>query len=256
MSEPRRLLDEGGSELERSLLRSARDDAPAPNARRKTMVALALAGGVGVTATTATSTAATALGTTGTTALLKWIGMGVIAGLVTVGAVAVVPAQRGETQALVASKGNAAKAASLEAQTASAVAAAASTAVEAPAPSAAEVAAPVAEAVPSATAAPHASAKAVEKPSLADEVASLDAAREALGSGNAGGALRALDDHDRRFAGGALGPEALVLRIQALVQRGDRASASRLGEAYLAAHPRSPHANRVRSLLGTADPAP
>jgi TolA-binding protein len=105
---------------------------------------------------------------------------------------------------------------------------------------------------------PPAAAPVLAKPaptSLTDEVAALDGAREALGGGDPGRALRALDDHDRRFPRGALGPEATVLRVEALAQRGDRAAATRLGAAFLAAHPRSPHAARLRTLLGIPAPS-
>jgi outer membrane protein assembly factor BamD (BamD/ComL family) len=84
---------------------------------------------------------------------------------------------------------------------------------------------------------------------LSDEVVALDAARQALAAGDAAGALRAVDDHDRRFPGGALSPEATVVRIEALAARGDRAAAARLATEFLRSHPASPHAKRLRSLL-------
>jgi hypothetical protein len=73
--------------------------------------------------------------------------------------------------------------------------------------------------------APSADASRVRTPSpassaLADEIAALDGAREALASGDAPRALRALDAHDRAFPRGALSPEATVLRIEALARRG------------------------------------
>src|SRR5262249_30266843 len=70
-------------------------------------------------------------------------------------------------------------------------------------------------------------------PPLTDEVASLDTARQALAAGDASRALRALDDYDRKSHGGVLGPESTVIRIEALALRGDRASATRLGKAFL-----------------------
>jgi hypothetical protein len=240
MSEPRRLLEEGGSEVELALLRSARHDAPSAGARRRTLVALGLAGSVGATVTTTTAAS------TATTALLKWIGVGVLGGMVTVGTVAVVQPGVANERAQVASKGFAPEA------TRKAAVARQITTAEAPPQPAAPPADEAPSARPSAAPAdpPHASAK----PSLADEVAALDVAREALAAGDAGRTLRALDQHDQRFPGGMLGPEAMVLRIEALILRGDRASAARLGEAFLAAHPRSPHASRLRSLIGS--PAP
>lgn len=87
---------------------------------------------------------------------------------------------------------------------------------------------------------------------LTEEIALLDRAREAIARGSASSALAALDEHDRSFPGAALGPEATVLRVEALSLRGDRAAAARLGRAFLAAHPESPHASRLRSILGAS----
>jgi TolA-binding protein len=251
MSEPRRLLEEGGDDLAVSLLRSARHDAPSPRARKETLAALGLGAGAAVTAAAATSTAAsaaTAAKSGATAALLKWIGVGVVGGLVTVTTVAVVQSPPPEpAPAVLAPTGTRA--------IASPARSAEPRPVEVtPAPSAE----PVASAAPEAQkpARPPVSAdkpEASAKPTLADEVASLDAARSALASGNASAALRALDDHDRRFPGGALGPEGTVLRIEALAQRGDRGSAAALARAFLAAHPRSPHAARIRSVALPAE---
>ena len=259
MSEPQRLLDEGGDDLSLSLLRSARGDGPSPHARRKTMVALGLAGGVGagVTAATATGAASTMAKSSATAALAKWIGMGVIGGIVTVGTVEVV--QTKSTPAVTQGAAiNAGPVAKTKPAKGLAPAAVNDAPTAEPAPIEAEVPPPAVEepaAKPSAAPveAPRATARPADKPTLADEVAALDAARVALSSGNAAAALRALDDHDRRFPGGVLGMEATVLRIEALVARGDRASASRLGRTFLDAHPRSPHASRVRTLIGATD---
>jgi hypothetical protein len=252
MSEPRRLLEEGGSELERALLRSAYDDAPSPEGRRRTLIALGLVGGATVTTTAATATAsATLLKSSASLVMLKWLGAGVLGGLATVGALAAVEAVRTppDPPAMVAAKGHAPEA---ERRVATVAAAARETAAppaaipaDDPKPEPVRVAAKASASAPP----DHAGA-----PSLADEVASLDAARTALAGGDASGALRALDDHDRRFPGGALGPESTVLRVEALARRGDRAAAARLGKAYLDAHPRSPYASRIRSLIGAPPP--
>ena len=47
-----------------------------------------------------------------------------------------------------------------------------------------------------------------------------------------------------------MGPEASVLRIEALVAARDLDAAKREGEAFLRANPSSPYAPRVESLLG------
>jgi hypothetical protein len=87
---------------------------------------------------------------------------------------------------------------------------------------------------------------------LGEEVSALDRARRALAGGDAAGALRQLDDFEARFPRGALGEEAEALRIESLLAENDRAAAARVGARFLAAHPNSPHAERVRSLLARA----
>jgi hypothetical protein len=247
MSEPRRLLEEGGSELERALLRSAHDDAPSPEGRHRTLMALGLAAGAGaaVTTTAATATGSTVLLKSGAAVMtLKWIGVGVLGGLATVGALAAVDAARAPSNppAMVVATGHAPEAPVVAARPVP-------PAAREPEAPAAPIPADEAKTEP-ARAPAKASASAPLHEGLAGEVASLDAARNLLAGGDASGALRALDDHDRRFPGGVLGPESTMLRIEALAHRGDRAAAARLGEAYLDAHPRSPYASRIRSLLG------
>jgi outer membrane protein assembly factor BamD (BamD/ComL family) len=63
-------------------------------------------------------------------------------------------------------------------------------------------------------------------------------------------ALDALDSYDRTFPSGTLAPEAAVLRVQALLARGDRAAAIALTDAFLRAHPASPYAAKMRALVG------
>jgi TolA-binding protein len=87
-------------------------------------------------------------------------------------------------------------------------------------------------------------------PDLAAEMASLDAARVALRTKQTELALRALDDYARAFPRGALAPEAMVLRIDALTARGDRGDAAALRKVFLEAFPKSPHSPRVRAALG------
>ena len=94
-----------------------------------------------------------------------------------------------------------------------------------------------------------------EAPNLAREIELVQGARAALARGDASEALRMLDVHDHEFPSGTLGPEARVLRIEALVRAGgDRnvARANALGDAFLAEHPSGPQARRVRTVLGRA----
>jgi TolA-binding protein len=89
-------------------------------------------------------------------------------------------------------------------------------------------------------------------PALGEQVSAIDRARRTLGDGDAAGALRELDDYESRFPRGALGEEAEALRVEALLAEGDRAAAAKVGARFLAAHPASPHAARVRALLAQA----
>jgi TolA-binding protein len=88
------------------------------------------------------------------------------------------------------------------------------------------------------------------RPSLGEELGAIDRARSALASGNTAEATRALDAYDATFPDGALADEAEVLRIDLLVRKGDRAGARSAARSFLAAHPQSPHAARLRDLLG------
>jgi len=81
------------------------------------------------------------------------------------------------------------------------------------------------------------------------EVASLDRARAALAAGDARTALARISAHDASFPGGALQPEAVVLRVRALNLLGDRVQAASVANRFLAAHPDSAQAARLRSLV-------
>ncbi len=266
MSEPRRFLNDGGG-LEQSLLRSARDDRPSPAARRRTLAALGLGASVLGASATATAAASPAVKAAASLGLLKWIGVGIAGGVLVVGAAEVVhsvssPPSTTITSAAIDDHARASSATprgparGLGAVPVDTSKELVSPVIEAPPLVAAPAAA--ASSIAAATDAPRARSLSPSPASsaLADEIAALDGAREALASGDSSRALRALDARDRAFPRGALGPEATVLRIEALALRGDRAAATRLAEAFLAASPRSPHASAIRTLLGLAAPEP
>ncbi len=85
--------------------------------------------------------------------------------------------------------------------------------------------------------------------SLSSEVALLDSARAALAAHDPAGALDAVARYDRAFPGGVFVPEARILRIQALLQAGDRARAQALAGELLRADPNGPYAKRVREMI-------
>jgi len=85
---------------------------------------------------------------------------------------------------------------------------------------------------------------------LTQELSVVDGARSALQQNQPSLALRRLNDYDRRFPKGKLRSEATMLRIEALVAKGDQASAARIGKAVLKASPKGPYSRRIRSLIG------
>jgi len=88
--------------------------------------------------------------------------------------------------------------------------------------------------------------------SFDDELALVEAARTSLATGDAAGCLSQLDEYDRRVRAGVFEREVAVMRIEALLARGEAARARALGEAFLTRSPDSPYANRVRSLVTKA----
>ena len=65
-------------------------------------------------------------------------------------------------------------------------------------------------------------------------------------------ALQALDEHARRFPHGVLAEERAAGRVFALCELGRIDEAKTAQGAFLAAHPSSPEADRVRKACGGA----
>jgi TolA-binding protein len=84
---------------------------------------------------------------------------------------------------------------------------------------------------------------------LTREVEALKGARSALAHGDVANALHELSAYDRDFPAGALRIEAAALRIEALLDAGQRARAETLASSFLQNYPASPLATRVRALL-------
>jgi hypothetical protein len=85
--------------------------------------------------------------------------------------------------------------------------------------------------------------------SIAEEVKTIDRARQALAAGRARDALNQANTYIARWPSGALAIEALILRVEAELAAGDRASAERDARALIAAHPGSRYASRVGALF-------
>jgi outer membrane protein assembly factor BamD (BamD/ComL family) len=83
----------------------------------------------------------------------------------------------------------------------------------------------------------------------------VDEARKQLGSGKPQAALSTLNRYHHEYPKGALGQEAMLLRIEALAQMGDRSAARTLATRFLNSQPSSPHRKRIESLVGKIDVA-
>jgi hypothetical protein len=88
---------------------------------------------------------------------------------------------------------------------------------------------------------------------LGEEVASLYEIKRSIDVHDPARALELLDGHRQRFSRGRLKMEADVLRVQALLNTGDRLAAAALGRALVDSSPNGPLAARVRSLLSSYD---
>jgi hypothetical protein len=108
-------------------------------------------------------------------------------------------------------------------------------------------------ATPAETVEPTAADDSAATPALADEISRLDTVRKLLAANRAKPALAALRNYDREHPSGALRQEATLLRIEALHRAGDRERARTLAERFLAEHPDSPHAPRIRALTIEGD---
>jgi hypothetical protein len=85
--------------------------------------------------------------------------------------------------------------------------------------------------------------------SLSAEIRMLDLARSAVEAHDLPAAQRALDSYRRRFPHGHLDPEATVLRLAVLVQQGKRTAAQSLAAQLLASESYKTYESRIRSLL-------
>ncbi len=84
---------------------------------------------------------------------------------------------------------------------------------------------------------------------LSEELNALDGVRALLSRGDAAGALSHLDTYNKTFPKGRLQLEAEVLRIDALMKSGQTDLAKKRAQVFLSRHPNSVLASRVRALL-------
>jgi TolA-binding protein len=286
MKDPDRLVHRASDGLMRSMLSAAREEAPHSSAKQRTILAFAagaavlgtagaagangaaLAGGAGVAkagggaalvsagAGAAAGTVGSAVvagsgattGITGTTALLvaKWLGIGVMSGVLTAGTANELarPSRDPAAETRAAISGD---------ETPRAVAAPAPLVERRPAErEVPQAAAP--DSPPVRRFEPSPPPQIDDSRALAREVSSIDGAREALRTKDPDRALAELSRYERAFPSGSLAPEALYLQLEALLQRGDQFRARAVAEKLLRAHPKSPQAARARAVLARSNP--
>jgi TolA-binding protein len=217
------------TDLERRLLKSWANERPTPAALAHTLGALGLATGAGVGLGAGASVAPKAIAA-GWLAMAKW----------TVGAAVVVAVAGGGAYAV------------LHHDKPSTTPQAPSTAITAVAPVAVTPRSePTTIELPS-TPQPTPRVVTATPPagSISLQIAAVDRARSALDSGEPSRARHLVDSYEAEYPSGTFTQEAEVVRIDALVREGNRAEAERVGKRFLAAYPKSPHASRVRALLG------
>jgi hypothetical protein len=227
-----RPLAKTGSDVERLLLAAGADERPDTEAVRKAASVLGL---VPRAALVAATLGVTVRATTRWTSVVAWGSLS----LVGVAGIALVAHADRSTPAV-------------------AVAAVATPTWRPPPGPPAEVPLPatptLAEAAPSPPSEAHALAHRVAGSSaqadgLREQSEALDRVRALLAVGDAERALVRLGEYDRRYAGGPLREEAMLLRIESLVRRGDRDTAAGLARRFLKVYPSSVHVERVAVLL-------
>jgi hypothetical protein len=242
------LLDDDLGDFERELLEAGAREAPSAGLHEATLAAM------GVTDGPRSGGQSGAKGGGSPSPRLRWIAAGIVVGVVLLGAAAAIFVRPSRPAATPSEP-------SAEQEAPSRAASATERAAPVPAPV-------IADAVPSASDVPPVAASASSpavsgaKPrpaaappasgesSLADEVRALEVARRAIADGRSPDALRALDDYRRSFPHGMMQQESTLLRIEALARGGNMTAARSLADQFLAGHPTSPHAQRVRRLVG------
>jgi len=237
MMEPRRLQEQGASDVERMLLNSARADRPPVGATQRMVIAMdgltAGSGGSGVPVAAHTIKMGT----------LASIGLVALAGLGALGAGALVHRMTGTRS--VTAETPAVRTPVIQESV---------TEIAAEPPRVREIPVPAVAPEPTAPLRGSASVPRHREPgpldaSLSAEIRVLDSARAAVDARNPTAAQRALDSYAQRFPQGHLKPEAAVLRLAVLVRRGNRQAAKSLAAQLLANESYNAYEARIRSLL-------
>lgn len=275
MKDPSRWVELSSDEFERDLLRSSRGDVATERAYRRTLTSLGVgfllpigASQVAEGAQAAAITAVAPAKSLGAAVLVKWLGSGMLLGVVAASGIGMLshanrraPAA-GAAVASVTSRTQAESPLRLGPRS---IAVPSSFSAPGALPGPGEVERRSARAAKSHPAAPvtvrpepapppvaRPAPKLADVTSIEREVRLLDSARSAIARNDSAHALAVLRRYAEEFEHGALAPEARVLEVRALLQAGERDRANALGSHIIASDPQSQHASTLRALLGRA----
>lgn len=241
MIEPRRLREQGATAAEKTMLASARNDAPPAAAAGQMLASLHGLAGQHAGSDLPYPRTDTVAGTM-KFATVSWLKIGgLAAGVLGLGAVGVAVHARTQKPAAMA------VAMSPELPSPPAPG-------PAPRPKSADL--PAGPSTTPAPSPPHEAGRAAKaigtEMSLGAELRLLDLARAAMDAEDLVAAQRALDGYQRRFPQGRLKPEATVLRLAVLIRQGNATAARALGARLLADDAYRTYQTRIRSLLRDA----
>ncbi len=241
MKDPHFLLDEGATALERRLLEAGAREQPSAACREAALSAIGLGTGVALASAGAAAASASAAKDGLGWALSKWWLIG--GGLLAAAGSAVWAMWPAETVAPLTARAPMVEATARSLPLQGSVGPAPVTQAEPPtlAPSAAPAAS---------ERRPQPAARSSGDASIQGQIDLIDRARNAVRAHQPATALQAVSEYYQRYPQGVLGQEAQLLRIEAVLQQGDRATAERMFDSYEARYPNSALAARVRRLLG------
>lgn len=252
MNEPKRWLNDGASPVMEHLLRAAGREQPSAGSLERALTSVAAAAGVAGVATSAGAAGVAS----GSGVFLKWAALACVVTLGTAG-VGMTLSSDGDPDS-----GRRPTPPVVSARTpGSSLPPPAPTNAAAPAEPPASSASPPARApriseVGAARSAPVGAAEevVVDVDELAQETQLIERARAHVAAGRAAAALTALDEYESRFPVRRYAPEALYLRMNALLALGQHDAARRVAARLATSYPNSPHAVRAESVRGGEKP--
>jgi hypothetical protein len=252
MNEPKRWLNDGASPVMEHLLRAAGREQPSAGSLERALTSVAAASGVAGVATNAGAAAVAS----SSGVFLKWTALACVVTLGTAG-VGMSLSSGGDAES--ARRPPPARASSSTPGSSFYPAVPTNTATPgAPLASAASLPArppPVSD-VGTTRSAPVAAADevVVDVDELAQETQLIERARAHGAAGRATAALDALDEYESRFPVRRYAPEALYLRMKALLALGQHDAARQVATRLATSYPNSPHAVRAESVRGGEKP--